>query len=76
MRTEFLRQTDTSTYCNYKGYATYWSAVVGDTEIADVAWSYLDPPPESLPIKGFFSFDAARADVVAELPESQDLGGE
>src|ERR1700735_3332603 len=76
VRTEFLRQTDTSTYCNYKGYATYWSAVVGDTEIEDVAWGYLDPPPESVPIRGFFSFDAARADVVAELPESQDLGGE
>jgi uncharacterized protein (DUF427 family) len=76
VRTEFLRRADTSTYCNYKGYATYWSAVVGDTEIEDVAWSYLDPPPESVPIKGFFSFDAARADVVAELPASQDLGGE
>jgi uncharacterized protein (DUF427 family) len=76
VRTELLRQSDTSSYCNYKGYATYWSAVVGDTELEDVAWSYLDPPPESVPIKGFFSFDAARADVVAELPESQDLGGE
>ena len=76
VRTELLRQSDTSSYCNYKGYATYWSAVVGDTEVQDVAWNYSDPPPESLPIKGFFSFDAARADVVAELPESQDLGGE
>jgi uncharacterized protein (DUF427 family) len=76
VRTAFLRQTDTSTYCNYKGYATYWSAVVGGTEIEDVAWSYLDPPPESVPLKGFFSFDAARANVVSELPESQDLGGE
>jgi uncharacterized protein (DUF427 family) len=76
VRTEFLRQTDTSTYCNYKGYATYCSAVVGGTEIEDVAWRYLDPPPESVPIKGFFSFDAARANVVAQLPESQALGGE
>jgi uncharacterized protein (DUF427 family) len=49
--------------------------VVGDAEVEDVAWSYQDPPPESLPIKGFLSFDAARADVFAELP-SQDLGGE
>ena len=70
VRTELLRQSDTSSYCNYKGYATYWSAVVGDTELEDVAWSYLDPPPESVPIKGFFSFDAARATVVAEVPES------
>ena len=30
--------------------------------------SYEDPPPETLPIKGYLSFDAARADVLAELP--------
>lgn len=70
VRTEFLRRTDTSTYCNYKGDATYWAAVIGDTVVDDVAWSYEDPPPETLPIKGFLSFDAARADVVAELPGS------
>jgi uncharacterized protein (DUF427 family) len=64
VRTELLRQSETTSYCNYKGYATYWSA--GDVD--DIAWSYGDPPPESLPIKGFLSFDDTRADVVAELP--------
>jgi uncharacterized protein (DUF427 family) len=64
VRTDLLRRSETSSYCNYKGYATYWS--VGAVE--DVAWSYQDPPPESLPIKGYFSFDAARSDVAAELP--------
>ncbi|EFG76910.1 hypothetical protein HMPREF0591_3205 [Mycobacterium parascrofulaceum ATCC BAA-614] len=64
VRTDLLRRSDTLTYCNYKGFATYWSA--GDVD--DVAWSYADPPPESLPIKGFLSFDLARVDVVAELP--------
>ena len=34
----------------------------------DVAWSYEDPFPETLPIKGYLSFDAARAEVTAELP--------
>lgn len=68
VRTDLLRRSDTSSYCNYKGYATYWSAVVGESVIEDVAWSYDDPLPESSPIKGYFSFDAARADVVAELP--------
>jgi uncharacterized protein (DUF427 family) len=84
VRTDILRQTDTSTYCNYKGMATYWSALIGDAVAEDVAWSYQDPPPESLPIKGFLSFDATRAEVVAELPEApsrqdaaaQDTGGE
>ena len=68
VRTDLLRRSDTTTYCNYKGYATYWSAVVGDTIVEDVAWSYEGPPPESLPIKGYLSFDADRADVTAELP--------
>jgi uncharacterized protein (DUF427 family) len=70
VRTDPMRPTDTSTYCNYKGYATYWSALIGDTVVDDVAWSYDDPPPECLPIKGYFSFDGTRSDVVAELPES------
>jgi len=70
VRTDLLRPTDTSTYCNYKGVATYWSAAIGDAVVQDVAWSYPDPPPESLPIKGFLSFDASRAEVLAELPES------
>jgi uncharacterized protein (DUF427 family) len=71
VRTELLLQSNSSTYCNYKGWATYWST----DGIEDVAWSYLDPPAESQPIKGFISFDAARADVIAELP-GQDRGGE
>lgn len=66
VRTELLRPSQTSSYCNYKGFAAYWSADDAD----DVAWSYPDPLPESLPIKGFLSFDATRADVVADLPLS------
>lgn len=66
VRTDLLRRSQTSTYCNYKGYATYWSA----GEVADIAWSYPDPPPESLPIKGFLSFDESKAEVIAQLPAS------
>ena len=64
VRTDLLRRSETTTYCNYKGFATYWSVASGD----DVAWSYDDPPPESLPIKGFLSFDEAQVDVLADLP--------
>jgi uncharacterized protein (DUF427 family) len=70
VRTDLLRRTQTSSYCNYKGVASYWAAVVGDTVIDDVAWSYEDPLPETLPIKGHLSFDNTRADVLAELPAS------
>ncbi|OBB68660.1 DUF427 domain-containing protein [Mycobacterium sp. 852014-50255_SCH5639931] len=70
VRTDLLRRSDTLSYCNYKGFATYWSADVDGRLADDIAWSYADPPPESLPIKGFLSFDLARVDVVAELPRT------
>jgi uncharacterized protein (DUF427 family) len=70
VRTDLLRRTQTSSYCNYKGVASYWAAVVGDTVIEDVAWSYEDPLPETLPIRAHLSFDETRADVLAELPAS------
>ena len=71
VRTDLLQPSATSTYCNYKGHATYWSATVGDVVVHDVAWSYEDPYPESLPIKGWLSFDPDKATVAAALPRSQ-----
>jgi len=70
VRTDLLRRSETTTYCNYKGFATYWSADLDGRVVEDIAWSYEDPPPETLPIKGFLSFDATRVDIVAELPLS------
>ena len=75
VRGDVLRRTDTSTYCNYKGVATYWAAVVGDTVVDDVAWSYEDPLPESSLIRGLLSFDVERADVRAELPREDSSVG-
>lgn len=74
VRTDLLRRTDTSSYCNYKGVATYWSVVLDGTEVEDAAWSYDEPLSESLAIKGFFSFDTDRVDVVAELPKPDQAG--
>lgn len=70
VRTDLLHRSQTTTYCNYKGTATYWSVTLSGTVIADVAWSYPDPPPKSLPIRGFLSFDTTKAQIAAELPGS------
>lgn len=68
VRTDLLSVTDTSSYCNYKGVATYWAAVIGDTVVPDVGWSYADPLPESYPIRGFLSFEGPDVVLDAELP--------
>ena len=68
VRRDLLVPSPTTTYCPYKGTASYWTVVVGDTAVEDVAWSYDDPLPESLPIRALVSFDPARATVVHDLP--------
>ena len=63
-----LVPSPTTSYCPYKGTASWWTARVGATVVEDVAWSYEDPLPESLPIAGMLSFDEQRATVVTDLP--------
>lgn len=68
VRTELLRRTDSSSWCNYKGWATYWAVQVDGEVVEDAAWSYEDPLPESAGIAGFLSFDPTKVELTAELP--------
>ena len=68
VRTDLLEQSDTQTYCPYKGTASYWSARIGDALVRDVAWSYEDPLPESAPLGRFLCFDETRVSVAHDLP--------
>jgi uncharacterized protein (DUF427 family) len=68
VRMDLLVPSATTSYCPYKGTASYWTARVGDTVVDDVAWSYEDPVPESLPLGGLLAFDGDRVTVAADLP--------
>ncbi len=68
VRPDVLRPSELTTYCNYKGVAAYWHAAVDGTVVENVAWSYEEPLDESAGIAGLLSFDAERAQVVAEVP--------
>jgi uncharacterized protein (DUF427 family) len=63
VRTELIEPSDTTTYCPYKGDASYWTAVVDGERVVDVAWSYDDPLPECIPIAGMLCFYDERAAV-------------
>jgi uncharacterized protein (DUF427 family) len=71
VRTDLLTPSPTTTYCPYKGTASYWNAEVGGTEVPDVAWSYEDPTPEATPIARHLSFDVNVAEVTDELPAAR-----
>lgn len=68
VRMDLLQPSPTTSYCNYKGFASYWSVVTSEGVIDDVAWSYDDPLPESSLIAQHLSFDETLVDVTAELP--------
>lgn len=72
VRRDLLVAGTTATYCPYKGTAWYWTAVVDDAVVEDVAWSYEDPRPECLPLRRLLCFDEARATVVHDLPSAAE----
>ena len=68
VRPGLLVPGEATTFCPYKGQASYWTAVAGGERVEDVAWSYEDPLPAAMPLRGLLSFDGGRAGVLAELP--------
>ena len=59
-----LRRTDTSTYCPFKGDASYYSIVTPDDEITDAIWTYETPYPAVADIAGHVAFYAHLVEIV------------
>jgi uncharacterized protein (DUF427 family) len=68
VRNDTLERSATETYCPYKGTATHWSARLGNELLADIAWSYEDPLPESVPLRGLLSFYESQVTLHHDLP--------
>jgi uncharacterized protein (DUF427 family) len=60
---EYLSPSGTSTYCPYKGHASYWSLKIDDRLIEDALWAYEEPYDECSALKGYVAFYANKADV-------------
>jgi uncharacterized protein (DUF427 family) len=59
-----LRRTETSTYCPFKGDASYYSVETPDGQtVSDVIWTYEKPHPAVNEIAGHVAFYADRAEV-------------
>jgi len=71
---QYLCESERSSYCEWKGRAGYYSAVVGDTRVEHAAWFYPDPTPAFQPIRNFIAFYPGLLDgcyVDGERVESQ-----
>ncbi|MFD7027268.1 DUF427 domain-containing protein [Streptomyces sp. NPDC059917] len=60
---ELLVRSETRTWCEWKGNATYWDLrVEGRAVVSDAAWSYADPSPGFGAIADFLAFYPSRVD--------------
>jgi uncharacterized protein (DUF427 family) len=66
VRMDLLAPTETSSHCPYKGQADYWSLLLGETTVQDVAWSYRTPLPESQKIAGLVCFYPEKVDLYVD----------
>ena len=57
-----LRPASGSSFCEYKGYATYWDVVIGDLVLSRVGWSYPDPTPAFAMLRDHVAFYAGPFD--------------
>jgi uncharacterized protein (DUF427 family) len=48
--------TGASSFCEWKGKASYWNVKVADVFIERAAWSYADPTPPFISIKNYLAF--------------------
>jgi uncharacterized protein (DUF427 family) len=59
-----LRDSDTETYCPFKGVASYHHVVTGSGEtVEDAIWTYLEPYPAVAAIAGHVAFYPDKAVV-------------
>ncbi len=57
-----LRRAEGSSFCEWKGWATYWDVVTEDLVITRVGWSYPNPGPGFLNLRNYIAFYAAPFD--------------
>ena len=61
--TDCLSPSETTTYCPFKGTASYFHITAAGEQLADAVWSYETPFDECAPLAGYVSFYADRVDI-------------
>jgi len=60
------RSTARSTWCEWKGAATYWDVVAGERVLEAAAWSYENPTPGYAAITGYLALSPARLECTVD----------
>ena len=68
--------TESTSKTPYKGHASYWSLEAGGRVLEDVAWTYQEPLPDAVSIKGLVAFWDHQVDVIVDGERRDRPGGE
>jgi len=68
----FLKESETETYCPYKGAANYYHLTVNGKEITDAVWYYKYPTAESALVAGRLCFYNEKVDVFVDGVKERD----
>lgn len=60
VKVDLLERTQSSSFCPFKGKASYFTLVVGDAKLPDAIWSYEDPEHEQRALAGLLAFHTER----------------
>ena len=65
VRAEVLKPSEHTTYCPYKGDASYYSIATAEGELTDAVWFYAEPYAAVAEIAGHVAFYANKVDIIA-----------
>ena len=63
-----LQRTEHTSYCPFKGDASYYSIPMGGEKAVNAVWSYENPYPAVSQIKDYVAFYPTRVDGIEERP--------
>lgn len=63
MKSECFSKTEHSTYCPFKGHASYWQLEVNGSTEDNIVWSYEAPYEEVSELKDYISFYPNRTEM-------------
>ena len=63
VRKDVLRKADGASFCEWKGYADYYSLCLPERVIPNAAWSYRKPTVRFEPIAGYIAFYPGKMDA-------------
>ena len=66
VRRDLLRPSPSTSFCAYKGQASYWSASLDGEDYGDIAWSYRDPLPDNDEIRDLICFFNEKVDLYVD----------